>query len=842
MAAPGQKIWDEPGDRQEVWSTVLFADMVGYSHMMAEDERGVIDFMVSCSRMVNDLGRRYGGVLAQTTGDGFLLLFDTTAGALLFGREFHQLVAKRQENAPLSVQFRVGIHVGPVSRLGGMFYGNAVNIAARLEGIAKPGTCVVSQEIYEETINSAEKIDIAFKSIGSPVLKNIPERIALYQTNYAAKAAADIAEKITTVSAIGELVVRTSDSEVVFSSKQKLSALLGFLALSSSRRESNKELASILWPDRSAPAARRAFNDCKRRLVRQLGRNLQHLVHSERHHTGLNEIRFETDLGATLADLRQGNVPRYLVETPRWPDLILKDFERVSSVYKTWLKVMRTFWQAEILDELGELLIRTPPEHKATLEAARAVLNLEPGNEIASAMLIRHFTVTGNRAAASSEYKRVKNYLAQTHGLRPSARVEEARTDIGTLKSETTKPRNSVSTKPRRLIHLSVETFSMPNTIPPDRTDGFRAELVSNLARFREWSVTDNDGQGAHLEEVRNTRGNFSYSIGGTVSKTGVLRLFLRDLTTSRLIWSSEVTLNTDTWVATQRAAVGRIAAHLETYISADRLAQVIGVQERKPTSHDTWLEAEMIFSRWTPEAAQEATTLLQEVIAEDPGFAAAHSSLASYANVRHILKPGTTRDADLAKSAHTLAQRAVELDQLDARNHLAVAWTAALTAAFDRAALHLDMAATLNPNGQSTLISCAMAYAFIGQVDKGEALIDHVERIAPMLSEYQWCYVASVRFLSGRYEDALSAALKSGDRIVDNQGWIAASLMRLGRKDEAKVALDNLIDAVRPVWGGQESPTAEAVFDWFINAYPIRNRTARAHLADSLGQVLRGQ
>lgn len=842
MTIGGQKVWDEPGDRQEVWSTVLFADMVGYSRMMAQDERRVIDFMVGCSRMVNDVGRRYGGVLVQTTGDGFLLLFDTTKGALLFGQEFHRLVAKRQANALLQAKFRVGIHAGPVSRTGGLIYGNAVNVAARLEAKAQPGTCVIGQDIYSELASFLEKAGMAFTYIGEPALKNIPESIPLFQTRSEDAEVAEIAAEAPTISTLGGLAIQNLDTEIIFDGKLKSSALLGYLALANSQWEKNEKIASVLWPNRSAQAARRAFNNCKRKLTGYLNDERCNFLHSERGYTGLNEIEFNTDIGLYMAEIRNGHVPAYLVDTARWPNLILEGFERTSSVYKAWLNVTRTFWRTQILGELGVLLTRNAPEHNSTMASAKAVLNLEPGNEIASALLIRHHTMIGSRAAALEEYERLKRYLAETHGLQPSERVEDARAGVARQKAKRTAPDKPASPKSRRLIHLTVARFTSSDGLPPGRADGFRNELVSNLARFREWSVVDDTSRSNKVETVRSTQSDLAYTIDGSVDAMGQLRLSLRSLSTGRLIWSGDVALNTENWVAMQRDAVGRIAAHLDTYISADRLAQVIGIDERNATSHDRWLEAEMIFARWTPEAAREATNLLNSVISDDPGFAAAHSSLASYANVRHIIQPGLERDAAMAESAHELAQRSVELDQLDARNHLAVAWTAALTGSFDRAALHLDMAAALNPNGQSTLISCAMAYAFIGQPDRAEVLIDHVERIAPMLSEYQWCYIASVRFLAGRYEDALAAARKSGDRIVDNQGWIAASLVRLGRMDEAKEALDKLIDAVRPVWSGTESPTAEAVFDWFTNAYPMRTPSDRAHLADSLGDALRGQ
>ena len=69
-----------------------------------------------------------------------------------------------------------------------------------------------------------------------------------------------------------------------------------------------------------------------------------------------------------------------------------------------------------------------------------------------------------------------------------------------------------------------------------------------------------------------------------------------------------------------------------------------------------------------------------------------------------------------------------------------------------------------------------------------------------------------------------------------------AAILVKLGRVDEARRAFERLIDHVRPDWAGTDAPTAEAVFDWFVGSYPIRNEEDRDTLRDALSLAMRGQ
>jgi TolB-like protein len=458
-----------------------------------------------------------------------------------------------------------------------------------------------------------------------------------------------------------------------------------------------------------------------------------------------------------------------------------------------------------------------------------------------------HHRMRNNRVAAIEEYARLEAHLRSRHDLAPGEAAQaalRAARDDGTAARPAHAASPPTAPRPAQLVQIAVARFSGAPGQSAHLIDGFRSELLGNLARFREWSVIDDDGERRGPAALPAASAGH-YLVQGACLDTADgprLRVRLQDIRRRRLVWSDDLSISLQDWASLQRSVVGRIAAHLETYISADRLQHAIGGDGQDALSHDTWLRAEQIFARWTPEAADEAEALLSRLIDRDDGFAPAFASLAGFRNVQHVVRPGRPRDAAGARQAQVFAQRAVELDPLDARNHLALAWTAALADAFDRAAIHLDLAVSLNPNCATTLVSCAMAFAFVGQPDRAQALVAHVLRISPLLRDYQWCYVASVYFLSGRYDEALNAARLSGDRIVDNRGWTAAALARLGRTEAARQDFGRLIDAVRPVWAGRDPPTAEAVFEWFTGAYPLRRPADREALRAALEAAMRGQ
>ncbi|MFN3972993.1 MAG: adenylate/guanylate cyclase domain-containing protein [Gemmobacter sp.] len=823
---------------------VLFADLVGYSALMSRDEIGTLEFMVACSDLVEELGARFGGRVVQTTGDGYLVLFERVLDAVQFGMQLHRIVSKRQEGKSTRARFRVGIHLGEVHDVNGAIYGHAVNVAARIQAEALPGTCVLSELAHDEV---RQEGDFPFESIGRPPLKNIVEQISLYRIPEEGAASRPVEVDIPLVTVVGKLALRSPGSEMIFPANKKHSGLFGYLVLSEGIRQRHEKIASLLWPG-DPKASTRTLADSRRKLVQMLSGEIEALLVSGDGYIGLNELHFDTDLGVAEREIRRGRVPDLLIRTPDWPGLILDGFDELSPVFSGWLQVIRASWRARMLTALSELLGKSAPEDDRCHDAAQAIIGIDPGNEAAAAALIRFFALNGNRAAALREYFRLESHLRTRYSLAPGADVNEAlrlAREGSVPETVPRKPPSPVVQSSARLLRIDVSAFS--GTCPVDDPvddhviSGFRNELLANLARFREWSVVDTEELGANADPEP---AHGHYAISGTYLATPVgpqLRVKLRD-SGNRVVWSDEFTVSLSDWATLQLTIVGRIAGHLETYISADRLHRVIRSGGRDVLSHDEWLRAEQIFSRWTPEAIDEAETILLRIIDRDDAFAPAYSSLASFRNVQHVVRPGLARDAAGARQAHSYAERAVEIDPLDARNHLAVAWTAAMTDAFDRAAIHFDLASRLNPNSASTLVSCAMGYAFVGHADRAQTLVAHVLRISPMLRDDQWCYLAAVHFLAGRHDEALKAARLSGDRIVDNPGWAAAALVRMDRIDEARAEFERLIDAVRPIWAGPGAPTAEAVFDWFTAAYPLRRDADSIALREALGAAMRGQ
>src|SRR5215469_8865348 len=133
-------------------TAVMLADVVGYSRMMSHSEEKTHARVARYAREIIDptIGK-YGGRFVRSMGDGMLVEFLSAVDAVRCALDIQRGLAKRQADELDRIQLRIGINTGDVLVDQRDIYGNSVNIAARLEGLASPGTVCVSQSIYDQT-------------------------------------------------------------------------------------------------------------------------------------------------------------------------------------------------------------------------------------------------------------------------------------------------------------------------------------------------------------------------------------------------------------------------------------------------------------------------------------------------------------------------------------------------------------------------------------------------------------------------------------------------------------------------------------------------------------------
>jgi len=162
-------------------TTILAADVAGYSRLAAVDEeRTLARLRALRSDLVDPAISIHHGRVVKRTGDGILVEFRSPVEAVRCAIEIQEGMAERNLGLPTDrqIQFRVGIHLGDaVEETDGDLMGDAVNIAARLEGIAEPGGIILSRAAHDQIDG---KTNNRFADLGDRELKNIPKPVRVY--------------------------------------------------------------------------------------------------------------------------------------------------------------------------------------------------------------------------------------------------------------------------------------------------------------------------------------------------------------------------------------------------------------------------------------------------------------------------------------------------------------------------------------------------------------------------------------------------------------------------------------------------------------------------------------
>ena len=157
-------------------AAILAADVAGYSRLIeAEEERTLGRLKTLRAEVIDPKIAGHQGRLVKTTGDGLLVEFSSVVDAVRCAAELQAGLAERNAAFPAErrIDFRIGIHQGDIVVEDGDIFGDGVNIAARLEGLAEPGGICVSARVRED---AAGRLDLAFEDIGEQDLKNIAPR------------------------------------------------------------------------------------------------------------------------------------------------------------------------------------------------------------------------------------------------------------------------------------------------------------------------------------------------------------------------------------------------------------------------------------------------------------------------------------------------------------------------------------------------------------------------------------------------------------------------------------------------------------------------------------------
>jgi adenylate cyclase len=162
-------------------AAILVSDVVGYSRLAGSDEDRILARLRALrSDLIDPIIAVHNGRVVKRTGDGAIVEFRSVVDAVRCAIEVQNGMVERNAGLPPErrIEFRIGIHLGDVvQESDGDLMGDGVNIAARLESVAKPGTICLSEDAYRQV---KSRLDLAVSDLGATQLKNITEPVRVY--------------------------------------------------------------------------------------------------------------------------------------------------------------------------------------------------------------------------------------------------------------------------------------------------------------------------------------------------------------------------------------------------------------------------------------------------------------------------------------------------------------------------------------------------------------------------------------------------------------------------------------------------------------------------------------
>ncbi len=187
--AGGEQIARQETDSKKISSSkerrslagIVFTDIVGYTALAQSNESLALELLKEEERMLRKIIAEHDGKEIKTMGDAFLIEFSSALDATLCAIEIQRAMRERnleEQHRERKIQLRIGIHVGDVVHRDADVFGDAVNIASRIQPLARPGGICITQQVYDQVWN---KVNRSISEVGRQLVKNVISPLAIYE-------------------------------------------------------------------------------------------------------------------------------------------------------------------------------------------------------------------------------------------------------------------------------------------------------------------------------------------------------------------------------------------------------------------------------------------------------------------------------------------------------------------------------------------------------------------------------------------------------------------------------------------------------------------------------------
>lgn len=333
-------------------------------------------------------------------------------------------------------------------------------------------------------------------------------------------------------------------------------------------------------------------------------------------------------------------------------------------------------------------------------------------------------------------------------------------------------------------------------------SDGITNDLITDLSKFSELAVIASHsvftykGKPVRVDVIARDLG-VRYVVEGSVQRGGDtvrINVQLIDANSGIHLWSERYKRPLGDLFQLYDEIIDRLVATLVARVEMSERERAL----RKPTesleAYDHCLRGKELWYRWEKTANQAAQEHFRQAIALDPNFAQAYRNL-SYILIQACCGGWVDNAEATIKQARELAERAVALGPADFENYGQLAFAALYCRDFDRSLANYRKAIELNPNSPDLLADMADALIHVGKTAEGVAMIGQAKKLNPLSSDWYDWVLGIAAFFDERYEEALDALRRVGNSSCFLRCDLVATLVRLGRMDEARAIAHELLE-----------------------------------------------
>jgi adenylate cyclase len=750
-------------------AAILSADVKGYSRLMGEDEVATIRTLTAYRMVMTALIRQHHGRVVDAPGDNLLAEFASIVNAVQCAVTIQHDLKAHNAAAPSQrrMEFRIGINLGDVVVEGERIYGDGVNIAARVEGLAEPGGICLSGNAYEQV---RHKVGLHYEDLGEQVVKNIAEPVRVWQV-VMDEAAAALAE---------QTALQQAQSE-------------------------QREAVPIVGAEQALPARRQVGATHRNWTVAAIVSLLliAGAVVTMRY---LSRPQLSPPSSALLTEEAKPPLP-----LPDKSSIVVLPFDNMSKdpeqeYFSTGITEVLT----SDLSRISSLFVIA--RNTAFTYKGKATNVQEIGKELGV-----HYVLEGSVQRANDQVRIVAQLIdATTGGHLWTERFDRPFTDIFALQDE-------IVRKIATTLKLQL-TLQEQGVIVRKRTDNL--EAYDYYLRGGEYGMRTTKDTHAQARQMFEKAVALDPQYAGAYARLGMIyylewnwRWSVDPQTLERALALARQAVVLDDSLPEAHSLLGRVYALQQQHDQA--LAEGERAIALDPNYADSYVwQAEVLNLAGRPEEAlrmveqamrlnprypplysfelgwayvligryAEAIAPLKEAISRSPNHLAAHLWLAISYVLQWAFQPSA--DAQTLAQALAAAQRGIALNDALSGGHLTLGIVYLWQKQYEQALAELERATALDPNNAEAYAFLAQALSWVGRPEEAVAMVEQALRHKPSVADYHLVGVGTAYYLAGQPEEALAPLkqyLTHYPNFLGAHLILAAVYSELGKEAEAR-------------------------------------------------------